>query len=140
MKTITFHNWSDRDFSWTWGGEGTTFKAGSKVLLPDYLANHFAKHFIDRELTLQGLEVSHFSRAALLLKTLIDETVEESGLAAQIKTLNPVAPNTETETKVEAPVVKKAFCDSCDSKGVKHKNGCPKQKKVVEEVFEGLEA
>ena len=132
MKTVTFNNWSDADFTWTFGGEPTTFKAGVSVVLPDFLADHFAKHFVDRELIKQGFEVSHFSRTQLLAKTLSDETVEASSLAAQIKVLNSSA------EPVEEVVSKKPFCDSCDSKGVRHKLICPKNKK--EEVFEGLEA
>jgi hypothetical protein len=133
MKTITFHNWSDQDFTWTFGNEPTTFKAGQRVILPDYLANHFAKHFVDRELIQtvdekgNELPVSHHTRKALLEKTLLDESVEPSSLAAQIRVLN-----------VQSESPKKHFCDTCDSKGVRHKNTCPKVKK--DEVFEGLEA
>lgn len=49
-KKYAFTNWSNRDFVYTWGGEGRTVKAGEVVELPEYLAYHATKHFVDREI------------------------------------------------------------------------------------------
>ena len=50
MKTVLFTNWTDEDFSYTYGGESFGFKAGSSIYLQDYLAEFFAKHLANREL------------------------------------------------------------------------------------------
>ena len=45
-----FTNFSGEDFSWKWNSELFKFKAGESKMLPTYLALHFAKHLVDREL------------------------------------------------------------------------------------------
>lgn len=49
---MKFRNFTDRDFSWSYNGVVYNFKAGSEVYMEDFKAQHFAKHLIDRELTL----------------------------------------------------------------------------------------
>lgn len=50
MKTALFTNFSNEDFTGYWDGKGKTFKAGQSMYMPDYLAQHFAKHLTNREL------------------------------------------------------------------------------------------
>jgi len=49
-RRFIFSNWSDEDFTGQWGGVPTLIKAGAVMEFPMYLAYHFAKHFVDREM------------------------------------------------------------------------------------------
>jgi hypothetical protein len=50
MKTALFTNFTDKPFTGYWNGKGKTFAPGQSVYMPDYLAQHFAKHLTNREL------------------------------------------------------------------------------------------
>lgn len=50
MKTALFTNFSTEEFIGYWDGKKKTFKPGMAVYMPDYLAAHFAKHLVNREL------------------------------------------------------------------------------------------
>lgn len=50
MKTALFTNFSDQEFIGYWDGKGKKFAPGESVYMPDYLAQHFAKHLVNREL------------------------------------------------------------------------------------------
>lgn len=50
MKTKTFFNWTEKDFEYLWDGAPYRFKAGESRLLPDGVADHFAKHLADKEM------------------------------------------------------------------------------------------
>ncbi len=56
MKTALFTNFSNESFTGYWDGKGRTFKPGEAKYLPDYLAAHFAKHLVNRELLKVGKE------------------------------------------------------------------------------------
>jgi hypothetical protein len=58
MKTALFTNFSNEAFTGFWNGKGKTFLPGQSVYMPDYLASHFAKHLVNRELLKKGLERS----------------------------------------------------------------------------------
>lgn len=45
-----FTNTSKEDFSFSWDSKLYTVKARKSQAFPDYLAEHAAKHFVDREL------------------------------------------------------------------------------------------
>ena len=49
-QEVIFTNWTDRDFEHTWNKRLYRFKANKSYYLPFYLAEHFAKHLVDREL------------------------------------------------------------------------------------------
>ncbi len=49
-KTALFTNFSNEPFTGYWNGKGKTFKPGQSLYMPDYLAQHFAKHLTNREL------------------------------------------------------------------------------------------
>lgn len=57
MSNATFHNFSSEPFTGYWNGKPKTFKAGERVYMPAYLAEHFAKHLTNRELQRAGKEV-----------------------------------------------------------------------------------
>ncbi len=50
MRTALFTNFTDQEFTGYWDGKPKTFKPGESVYMPDYLAAHFAKHLVNREL------------------------------------------------------------------------------------------
>ena len=55
-SNATFHNFSSESFTGYWDGRPKTFKAGDRVYMPAYLAEHFAKHLANRELIRAGKE------------------------------------------------------------------------------------
>lgn len=54
MQAVSFTNYTDQDFTWKFDGIEYTFPAKSSMFMEDYKAEHFAKHLIDRELTVAG--------------------------------------------------------------------------------------
>jgi len=72
-KAVLFTNYTNKDFTWTWGNVPYTFKAGQSVYMEDWKANHFAKHLIDRELQEQGRQVDDSKRKELLAKCFGEE-------------------------------------------------------------------
>ena len=50
MKTAQFTNFSEEEFTGYWSGKGKKFAPGQSLYMPDYLAEHFAKHLVNREL------------------------------------------------------------------------------------------
>lgn len=50
MKTALFTNFTSEEFTGYWDGKGKKFAPGKSVWMPDYLAKHFAKHLVNREL------------------------------------------------------------------------------------------
>lgn len=57
MTNAFFHNFTDETFTGFWNGKPKTFKPGDRVLMPAWLAEHFAKHLTNRELIKAGKEV-----------------------------------------------------------------------------------
>lgn len=55
-RLARFTNWREKEFSWKWNGEEYTFNPGQTMILPQYLAEHFAKHLTNMSLTEDGLE------------------------------------------------------------------------------------
>lgn len=53
MRTAIFFNFTDKPFTGYWNGRPHTFKAGEKKYMPQYLAEHFAKHLTNEILTSQ---------------------------------------------------------------------------------------
>lgn len=58
MKTSLFTNFSTEAFTGYWDGKPKTFAPGQSLYMPDYLASHFAKHLVNRELLKLGFERS----------------------------------------------------------------------------------
>lgn len=57
MTNATFHNFTDKPFTGYWNGKPKTFKAGEKLYMPAYLAEHFAKHLANSVLIADKKEV-----------------------------------------------------------------------------------
>lgn len=58
MKTAQFTNFTDEEFEGAWDGKVKRFKPGQSVYMPDYLAQHYAKHLVNRELLRRGADGS----------------------------------------------------------------------------------
>lgn len=56
MPVACFYNFSDHSFTWSWGNEPMTFAPKEKKFMPAFLAQHFAKHLVNRELHRMGLD------------------------------------------------------------------------------------
>jgi hypothetical protein len=50
MKVAKFVNFSDQPFTGSWNKETETFAAGASKFMPDWLAKHYAKHLVNREI------------------------------------------------------------------------------------------
>lgn len=55
-KRYIFTNWSKEDFLGQWDGATTLVKAGEYIEVPEYLAFHFCKVLVDREMLRNGQE------------------------------------------------------------------------------------
>lgn len=55
-RIVKFTNFSKEDFTWTWNKIPYRFPAGEFRFMETNLANHFAKHLINRELLKQNRE------------------------------------------------------------------------------------
>lgn len=140
-QNVVFVNWSNEEFTHSWANEPFTFYPGKKTILPKYLADHFAKHLTDREMHKavddkgRAMHTDSPDRAKFLARCFAESSLTASTpIKAQIEALNAQAEIEHEKKEV------RSFCDSCDSKGVKHKKDCPKSKPVVtdEHEFAGL--
>lgn len=109
MKAIRFINWTSEDFSHTWDSEVYEFPMGEVVMLNENLAQHFAKHLVDRELNKKGLPTNHFSRGEFEAKCFVGESLEsrtKEHLEAAILNVDIHAdlPEVKIESKEEAEV------------------------------------
>lgn len=101
MPTATrFTNFSKKDFNGIWDKEEFLIKAGESVMLQTYLASHFAKHLIDRELTTQGIPTNHKVKRNEMLDLCLGKVKVEATSQVKLETemLN------QKEEKVEEPV------------------------------------
>lgn len=77
-----FRNFSNEDFTWSWNGVPQTFKAGSEIYMDDSLAEHYAKHLVDREIQKEKLPdgtrktVDDSSRPEFMAKALVNAQPE----------------------------------------------------------------
>ena len=109
-----FHNFTDTEFVWKRDGKEYTFAAGSVTPMTQGEFNHFAKHLIDQELTLQKFRTDNESKRAEMLR----KCEASSSYIAQDEVPLP---------SVHEPTEKK-FCEFCDSKAKRHTKSCTRQK------------
>lgn len=50
MKTASFVNFTDSEFTGAYNGKKRTIAPGKKINMPDYMARHYATHLVNREL------------------------------------------------------------------------------------------
>ena len=87
LDVVNFTNIDSQDYEGMWGGEKTIIKAGETKPFPRFLANHYAKHLIDKILLRGGGDFSN----ELLRKPLADQI------------LGNIARPSEDEPTVETP-------------------------------------
>lgn len=68
MEAKQFINFTNEDFTWSYGGMAYTFKPNQPMFLENYKADHFAKHLIDRELNKMGVPTNNVAERAKLEK------------------------------------------------------------------------
>jgi hypothetical protein len=114
MTNKWFTNWTLNSFTYPWNSEPITFEAGESKLLPEYLADHFAKHLTDKELHSRGLTAGDASRTELLKKCFVPpegealpSTGEQSSVLAEIEALNLTAPKKRGRPKKVEPEMEK---------------------------------
>lgn len=110
MTNATFINWTDEAFVGHWNGKGKTFEPGYRAVMPEYLAEHFAKHLTNRELIKIGKETATSPKfpadqpafMELFNKAFIGQTVEkeEDDIDGLIST---AANEPSMDVKTEAP-------------------------------------
>lgn len=74
-RRYVFNNWSDEDFVGQWNGVQTLIKAGEIKELSMYLAYHFTKHFVDREMSKKNQDA--FLAVEETRKPYEDKTISE---------------------------------------------------------------
>lgn len=108
-KAISFYNWTDEDFTYTWDKVEYEFPAKTSMYLEAGLAQHFAKHLTDREMLKckddKGVELptNHFSRNEFIAKCFPDIKAVEAKNATELQ----VKMDNMTPEVVEKPVKKK---------------------------------
>lgn len=129
MKIVKFVNYTNEDFTGMWNGQKKLVKAGQSLYMADYLAAHFAKHLVNRELTKAGLhnftspkkpeEVPQFME--LFNKAVIlDEHQDDMG-DMDIMDVKPVSKHVEQPKAGPAIVLGAAEPDGDDVPEVKEK-------------------
>ena len=117
MKTALFTNFSNKTFTGYWDGKPRKFEPGESLYMPDYLAEHFAKHLTNRELLAIGQENSmspkkpedhphfmkFFNQAYTPDKEQTTEEPKKDTLDVQIEVANRNR-NKEGDPEVEEPV------------------------------------
>lgn len=92
MQAKQFTNFSTNDFSWKFDGVEYAFPAGATMFLEDYKADHFAKHLIDREMTIRGVVTDNKTvRNELLAKCFVVPEVVTPAEAFNIEAKKTVA-------------------------------------------------
>lgn len=119
MTTKYFFNWTDTDFSQMYNSESWDFKAGSHMLLKEFLADFFANKLTDRELQKAGLQVSDAKRAEFLNRCFQSpEGIEDLGDLSEVSSEKTEALIMNAEVKRKAPSKKKAKSDDDSFEGL----------------------
>lgn len=138
-KSVLFFNWSQENFAHPqlggndnhamWDGQPFAIKSGEKIVLPEYLATHFAKHLADRELYKAGLSTASPDKQVMMQKCFSDSTEYDSKLKLEVGIMNENRKEKELES-----VESKKSNSSRRSRAKKE----TQPEIVKEEVFEGL--
>lgn len=78
MKTMIFTNFSNQKFTGRWAKQIRVFEPGESSPLPEYLANHFTRHLVTRELLKDGFQADSMHRYEYEKKAMIDSTVSDN--------------------------------------------------------------
>ena len=94
FDVIPFFNCTDTGFTFQYGGESYTVRAGETKMWPPFIAYHGAKHLIDRELIRVG-------KINLLNDSKERERIMGRILVAEVKTEEPEVSEDTTSLEVE---------------------------------------
>ena len=103
-RAVRFTNFSDEDFVGIWDKEEFLIPAGESIMLQEYLALHFAKHLIDRELNKENKPTNLIQHRNPMMEKCIGKVFVEadSQLKLEQKMLNSNEPvKTKSEEKLE---------------------------------------
>ena len=87
-KAVLFTNWTESDFRGQWAKVGYDIPSGESMHLPEYLANHFAKHLVDQYFNEAGLATNHQDRKRMLAKCFGEVTEGEDATKAEVEAMN----------------------------------------------------
>lgn len=124
-----FKNYSKEVFVNSWDNVPYRFEIGQGMYMEDYLAEHHAKHLINREMQRDGLQVDDSRRPEYLAQALASSEVRDElkNVPEEVQILNMNVKKEEIVTEIEEVVSKKVS-----------KRGRPK-KEVKEEVSQEQE-
>lgn len=137
MKTALFFNFTDKPFTGYWDGKPKTFKPGDKVYMPQYLAEHYAKHLTNKVLLEEGKETSTspkypeqvpqfmeiFNKACIVEDETEDQ--DEAQLATDVTNRNHTAPKTSTDNEPSQLVPVPGDDDDEDFEGLNNAQTIP---------------
>jgi len=137
-SAVLFVNFTDEDFVHSWNSVTYTFKAGTSMYLEPWLAEHFSKHLVDREINklndgkkpLDEIRIDNQQlRNSFLekcVKTVETKATGDAQLKTELLNLNMNKETPGAEVSLDG-LTAKPFCETCDAKGpIKHKKACPK--------------
>lgn len=150
-KNVMFKNWTSEDFIGKWGGQQIVVRAGESLMMDEGIALTLATHLTDREINRVDGWAKFNSRKLPAYQTLVKKAVADVAMEeisnvindgeADVNEIIRLNANRKTEAQMrkeqaeinepnliersETPKYKTVFCDSCDSKGGRHKKGCP---------------
>lgn len=129
-----FTNFSEEEFIGVWNKKPYPFKPSASQPLPGYLAEHFAKHLIDREI---NKRINKGEKTDSGHELMTNNKVEREKYMN--KCVTNLGDEVEDETEMEVNVLKHKFKKSSKKKDEKKEE--PKTKKEVkkeEKEFEEL--
>lgn len=111
LKTLYFTNFSDQKFTGRWAKQIRVFEPGEVAPLPEFLAFHFTKHLVSRELMKDGYQADSAVRPEYEKKALstafetdniIDAAVGSRKLTNKDFVPDPTAKNEQVAMKGKA--------------------------------------
>lgn len=79
MKILYFKNFSNETFTYSWNSEPRTFAPGEGEYMEEPVANHFAKHLVDREMQRDNkYQVTDPIRDEFIKKALIEPEIPQN--------------------------------------------------------------
>ena len=147
MKLARFINFTDDIFAHPslgghddlcqWNREPYCFHPHSEITMEEWKCKFFAKHLTNRELMkMPNAKGEYHTSPKIDLDGRVDDDIF---LNIFNQCYKPVEMEDQTPEKLKDTLINKPFCTQCDSKGVRHKKGCPTllDKKTAESEFEG---
>lgn len=127
MSNATFFNFTSEPFTAYWDGKAKTVKAGEKVLMPEFLAEHFAKHLTNQELIKAGKEVYTSPKNPGQVHQFMDifkkAFIPEAPLAKGSNEIDELIASAQSEPSMDIEVKKPEPTDDGPAAAMKKKRG-----------------